>query len=1089
LKDAGIGSIRKSRRRYEADKSTLLGAGVTAEKTLALTPFLKRMEGGEMKLGRSSVVVIDEIALIGTKQMLRLSRLQASQGFQIVGIGDDMQCQSIEAGATVDLCRRAFGAENVPELLSTVRQVLERDRETSLMFREGNAAEAIARKDQDGTLIIVPGGRDDAIRATVDLWWERREANSGRKNYTLGISVPTNEDGRLIGEEIRIRRRLAGELGRDLCRIDATDQNGATYKLTLARGDRIRLFDRVFGKDENNHIGFVGNNGSVLEVVAADRTKLMVRKANGQVAAVEWEDLRAGGERIRLARGDAVTIDARQSETVIEHITSMPSGSEAVNGFKAYVAESRQREKSWIITSQGAEMMELQNRRAIGDPRNKDTDPARVRADIIANIGRNLSRQPKKTLATDFLERAVHLKSGAISAMQAAWFRQETRQAAGQPAVHVIAQDEQAAPQTVTQATPVPIEVPAEVAPALKPTAGWKLHLNVAPTTDDRTTRAIADWLDYEGISFKVGQSGGQDGKGMTIYVGPHAKARDLADELEDRFRLPPATTLPEDARWSAGVNARFDADGDGEFHQYGVRGVPVLVRHVQDGFGTPDHGFNETNAREAEIVLISRYGALYGPAQMAQPAEAATVPPEATPVPSPVPTPSQPRQERPQMSEADIQAAFAAELERYGLRVKGAPVMDGEWHRAPVDGDRGAKKSGSYRGWLGADPGGIITSFKGGTPTTWRPERGVAPMSADELAQWRASQGEARSAREAAQKGREEATAKQAEKIWKAAKVARPDHPYLVKKGIGPSIARQAVAGQTAQMTDGKTIKIGGRLIIPMRDVDGKLWNVQMIAQTGSKMFLPGRKKGLFAVLGKDQHTGAPMLFAEGFATGETLHNTTALRTVITFDSGNILPVAREIHAKHPDRQKIFAADNDHHLPGLNFNLPADEQGRLSVTWQKGATGSARDGNTVEYRVAGADQWTQAVAGTRETGVDLGKLVPDARYEVRVFSSSNKQPLSNVGVDKTTEAAAAVGGRVVIPPFGQTDSGTDWNDYRQKFADAEKGKAEMKARFSEQGVPIASPSVAAPAERTPEQRAAHTPSSQPEQQWEQRNE
>ena len=49
------------------------------------------------------------------------------------------QCSSIEAGAIIELSRRALGAEQVPEIMTTVRQQTEREREIVGLFREGRA--------------------------------------------------------------------------------------------------------------------------------------------------------------------------------------------------------------------------------------------------------------------------------------------------------------------------------------------------------------------------------------------------------------------------------------------------------------------------------------------------------------------------------------------------------------------------------------------------------------------------------------------------------------------------------------------------------------------------------------------------------------------------------------------------------------------------------------------------------------------------------------------------------------------------------------------------------------------------------------
>lgn len=426
LVDAGIN--KRGKKGWVPAVDNLVDAGIQIDKTRALEPFLRGVEKGRIKLTENSVVILDELGLVGTRQILRLARLQAEYGFQFVGLGDDAQCQAIEAGATIDLARRAFGKDQVPELLDSIRQVTKRDRETVALFRTGNAGAALVRMDEDKTLHIVPGGYGDAVRAAVALYFERVDATAEKPGYTVGITVATNADGRAIGEAVRERRKGRGEIGPDLCEIDATDQNGEQYQMKLAAGDRVRLFNRV-----RSTAGQVaGNNGSVVEVVDADIDGMTIKTAAGKTTRVGWESLRSrDNPGIRLSYGDAVTTEARQSETLDENITAMLGGSSVWNGFGMYTTGSRHRHRSHIVTSHGAEKAELIERRPLGSPENQETDPVKIRSAIMTNMARNLSRQPKKTLALDFLDRALALKSGTIDAKSAAWFREERREQAG----------------------------------------------------------------------------------------------------------------------------------------------------------------------------------------------------------------------------------------------------------------------------------------------------------------------------------------------------------------------------------------------------------------------------------------------------------------------------------------------------------------------------------------------------------------------------------------------------------------------------------------------------------------------------------
>jgi phage/plasmid primase-like uncharacterized protein len=67
----------------------------------------------------------------------------------------------------------------------------------------------------------------------------------------------------------------------------------------------------------------------------------------------------------------------------------------------------------------------------------------------------------------------------------------------------------------------------------------------------------------------------------------------------------------------------------------------------------------------------------------------------------------------------------------------------------------------------------------------------------------------------------------------------------------------------------------------------------------------------------------GAPMVLAEGYATAATLREVTGFATVVAFDSGNLMDVARAYRQRDSARPIIFAADNDHHLPNRPTPLP----------------------------------------------------------------------------------------------------------------------------------------------------------------------
>jgi hypothetical protein len=208
----------------------LTQAGIGARNKFAFSVLIDAIKDGDkpdrdspyppLKLDRNSVIAIDEFGLLGTRQGLELLRLQAKHGFSIVALGDDKQCTAVQAGATIDLARRALGAERVPEILTTLRQQTERERTIVGLFREGRAAEALDMKRADRTAEMIPGGYDGVVSRVAKLYAQRLQTTGDAPT----IAAPTNIDAHRISEAVRLQRRgmeLMGE--KDLMTLRATD--------------------------------------------------------------------------------------------------------------------------------------------------------------------------------------------------------------------------------------------------------------------------------------------------------------------------------------------------------------------------------------------------------------------------------------------------------------------------------------------------------------------------------------------------------------------------------------------------------------------------------------------------------------------------------------------------------------------------------------------------------------------------------------------------------------------------------------------------------------------------------------------------
>ncbi|HTW51861.1 MAG TPA: AAA family ATPase, partial [Stellaceae bacterium] len=392
-------------------------------RTYALAPLLRMIDSGEFQPTRNTVLVLDEVSQIGPRPLLQLLELQQRTGMTVKMLGDREQAQAIEAGDAIEILRRALPPEALPELLTTMRQATRRGREIAGLFRDGEAARALAIKREDGHAMLLGGDYDQVVERIADLYIARRDmlrASGAGRGIT--VSTPTNDDVAAISRAIRRRLQERGEIAGDeiLCR--AIDQDNRTYDLPIATGDRLRLFRRTWGTVDG-HLQRVGDNGDIVEVLGHSATGLRLRIKDGRTAAIEWRRFHdeATG-RVLLGFGHALTINAAAGITSDEHIDALPRGTTGITAFNAYTAESRSRGTTWTLISEAAVHEAERYRRALGDITPVTQD------DLWARAAEDMSQKPYKALAVDLLAAALADREWAVDTFIACRHRLETAQ-------------------------------------------------------------------------------------------------------------------------------------------------------------------------------------------------------------------------------------------------------------------------------------------------------------------------------------------------------------------------------------------------------------------------------------------------------------------------------------------------------------------------------------------------------------------------------------------------------------------------------------------------------------------------------------
>ena len=233
----------------------------------------------------------------------------------------------------------------------------------------------------------------------------------------------------------------------------------------------------------------------------------------------------------------------------------------------------------------------------------------------------------------------------------------------------------------------------------------------------------------------------------------------------------------------------------------------------------------------------------------------------------------------------------------------------DGVLHRFSTSGRRSSASS-----WYILHSDGVAAGAFGcwrvGLTSTWCAKSDTA-MTAAELTAHRQRIQAMRVQRDAEEADRQAHEADNAGARWQAAGPTA-SHPYLTRKGIQAHGIRQD----------------GDMLLIPLRDTAGKLHSLQTITPDGQKRFR-GRMKGCYHAIG-----GKPsdrLVIAEGYATAASIHEATGWPVAVSFNAGNLEPVALALHKKYPHLTLILAADDDYQTPG-NPGMTAAKQAALAV-------------------------------------------------------------------------------------------------------------------------------------------------------------
>lgn len=302
---------------------------------------------------------------------------------------------------------------------------------------------------------------------------------------------------------------------------------------------------------------------------------------------------------------------------------------------------------------------------------------------------------------------------------------------------------------------------------------------------------------------------------------------------------------------------------------------------------------------------------------------------------------------------------AFANHLKASGINVTaGHPIMDGRPHRLSNDGSNDKNVMYQFYPNQGGVPAGHITNFsRGGVAEKWvypkeylhiqknieavdmakgqKPTRqSNITLSEPKPITQKAPTAEVLSAEKQALHDK---TAQRVAMAFSFATLATA-HEYLNKKQVTgnnvayvvpdksqlpPQFSNDIVIGNTWQEArdlrnnhPDKMVLQKGNLMIPQFNAQGELRAFETIGYQSAKYALKNAdKQGLSLALGQVKN-GEPIIVAEGYATGATLHEHTNKAVVVAFGKGGLLEVSKQLREHCPDSKIYIGADNDHQKP-----------------------------------------------------------------------------------------------------------------------------------------------------------------------------
>lgn len=283
--------------------------------------FLARMERGTQRLDSSSVLFVDEAAMMDNERLGAVLKHANKAHAKVILIGDDRQLASIERGGMFTAIREKYGAS---ELRQVRRQRDDWAKQSSLDFADGYFEKAV-RAYEDHGRIAWASNIGETKKQLIEAWSRDTDENTAKLRF---VYAQTNKDVNEINSALRQVRIGRGELG------PSKEFQTVRGKIEVAERDRIQFYDN--DRETGIFNGYVGT------VEKINGSRVSVRLDNGREVNFDAERFNGFGHGYAgtVYRGQGKT----QPETYYLHTPLSDSRT-------SYVAMTRHTDKVSLFVS------------------------------------------------------------------------------------------------------------------------------------------------------------------------------------------------------------------------------------------------------------------------------------------------------------------------------------------------------------------------------------------------------------------------------------------------------------------------------------------------------------------------------------------------------------------------------------------------------------------------------------------------------------------------------------------------------------------------------------------------------------------